>query len=151
MLRRLFKNRYNSDSKRTRFSWTFKELTFQQFRNETTSDDAAFKKLFSEIELLSCLAHDSDQKDETICDVLWKAVEGEPWAVHAQTKDVIEFLFALVVECISVSIHKYSEFKKKNRNKYPISFGDGDFEDDDSDNSEDNPDPNDDVILDKQR
>lgn len=38
------------------------------------------------MERLSCLEHDNDQTDATLCDILWKDVEGEPWALHAQIK-----------------------------------------------------------------
>lgn len=56
------------------------------------------KQLLEELECLSCLSHGTERTDATICDILWKAEEGEPWALHAQTKQVIEFVFVRAVK-----------------------------------------------------
>lgn len=41
------------------------------------------------MERLSYLAHDIYQTDATICNILWKLVEGEPCLLHAQTEQGI--------------------------------------------------------------
>lgn len=66
---------------------------------------AALKKLLTEIERLLCLANGADQTDDGTYDVLWRAVEGEPWDLHAQTKDGIDFVFSKAVEVLSDYIH----------------------------------------------
>lgn len=88
-----FGERYHSSTKRPRFSLQLKAHNFCQFRNEEATDEAVFKKL-AEIERSSCLDNDADQTDDGICDVLWKAVEGKPSALYAQTKDGIEFVYS---------------------------------------------------------
>lgn len=65
----------------------------------------------AEIDVLSCLAHDNDQSDEILCEVLWKDIEGELWAFHAKTKDGIEIVFALAAEEIFDSIQNNSAYK----------------------------------------
>lgn len=85
-------------------------------------ENEAFKKLLAKIKPLSCLAHNNDQADEVLCDILWKAIEEESRTLHAQTKNGIEFVFERTVEGISNAIHKYMIYKKKNRNEDPILF-----------------------------
>lgn len=91
-------------------------------RNEEASDENAFKKLLAEIERLSCLANNANQTDDRICDVLLKAVEEEPWALHAQTKDGIELIFSKDFEGLLDSIEKYNTFNKKKQfsTSYPL-------------------------------
>lgn len=96
----------HSTTKRIRFNRQLKALTFKQFRDQEASDEEAFKKLRAEIERRSCLANDVDQTDDGLCNILWKAIEGEPWALHAKTKDSIEFVFSKAVVGLSDSIHK---------------------------------------------
>lgn len=110
--------------KEKRFSRQLKVLTFRHFLTDESSDDAAFKNLLAEMERLSCLAYDKDQTDVTLCDILWKAVKGEPWVLHNQTKEGIEFVFARAVEGLSDSIHKYTAEKAKNKSHHPILCGD---------------------------
>lgn len=74
------------------------------------------------MERLSCLVHDNDQTDEHLFYILWKAIWGEPWALHAQTKDEIEFVFPGAVEGISDSIHKNTAYENKNKNGDLILF-----------------------------
>lgn len=62
------------------------------------------------MERLSCLAHDSNYRDEVVCGMLWKPIDGEPCALNAQTKDGFEFLFARAVKGISDFSHKYTAF-----------------------------------------
>lgn len=76
------------------------------------------------MELISCLAHENDQKDETICHILGKAVEREPCDLHAQTKQGIECMFARAVEWIYDSINKYTAYKEKNNSQDPILYAD---------------------------
>lgn len=65
-----FDNRYHSNTKRTRLSRQLKALTFKQFRHQEASDEEALKKLLAEMERLSCLANDDDQKYAGLCDIL---------------------------------------------------------------------------------
>lgn len=103
-------------------------MTFQKFRNEACNDEDAFRKLLAEMERLSCLAHGNDQSYASLCDVLWKAVEGQPWALHAQTKTGIEFVFDRAVEGLYESIHKYNAKKDKNRSSAHIVYGNNDLD-----------------------
>lgn len=75
-----------------------KVLTFRQLRHQEASDEDALKKLLEEIERLSFLANDPEQTDDVIWSILWKAVEGGPWELHAQNKDGIKFVFSNAVE-----------------------------------------------------
>lgn len=56
--------------KETRFSRQLKNPTFHEFQINEQSDGAAFKTLLAEKKRLSCLAHNIDQKYDTLCDVL---------------------------------------------------------------------------------
>lgn len=72
---------------------------------------------------LFCLAHDNYHTGAALFNMLWKAVDDEPWALHAQTKEGIEFFFARAVEGISDSIHKYTFYKAENNSHDPIVYG----------------------------
>lgn len=56
-----------------------------------------FRKIAVDIELLPSLAYHKNQTDECFRDILWKAIDGEPWALHGQRKDGIEFVSARAV------------------------------------------------------
>lgn len=58
---RYFIKRYNSDTKRSRFSPQRKALKLCQFRNDESSHDEALKKWIAKIEILSFLAQNSDK------------------------------------------------------------------------------------------
>lgn len=70
------------------------------------------------------MANDADQSDDGLCDILRKAVEEDPWALHGQTNCVIEFVFSAYVEGFSASIHKYNANKEKNTTGDHIHYGD---------------------------
>lgn len=76
------------------------------------------------MERLSCLADDNYQNDANLCDIFWKAVEGEQWAHHSQPKQGIEFVVGLAVGGISDSIQKHIACKAKNNSHGPILYGD---------------------------
>lgn len=73
---------------------------------------------------LLCLTHDKDQTGQILGDILFKAIESEPYAWQARTKEVVQFVIARAVEEISYSIQKYNALKKKNGNRHPILFED---------------------------
>lgn len=71
---------------------------------------------------VSCIPQDNDQTDKYLCDVLRKAIEGDPWTLHAQRDDETEFIFARAKEGISDSIHKYTYYRNKTHNRDTILF-----------------------------
>lgn len=96
-------------------------------------NDSDFKKLLADMERLSCLAHHNDQTDATLFDILWKAVDSEPWALQVQTKQGIALFFARAAQGISISILKHTTYKEKQSSHDPIIHGGhvNNFNDDD--------------------
>ena len=82
---RNFDVRYHSEVKRCRAARAMKSLKFKDFKKKDDDDEEAFRNLVGEIDRLSCLAHDDDQSNHSLCAVLWTSVEGCPWALHAQS------------------------------------------------------------------
>ena len=58
-----------------------------------------------------------------LADLLCIAVEGEPWAIHAQTKKGIQNGFPKVVEALSYSFQKYQAYKNKSSHDKPVLYG----------------------------
>lgn len=59
------------------------------------------------------LAQDSDQNTEVFGNFLWKAVEGEPLAHHAQIREAILFLFEKAANCFHGPMEMYTAKMEK--------------------------------------
>lgn len=55
-----FYSRYHSEMRRSRAARSLKNLKFSIFRKDYKTDEEAFRKLITELEMLSCLVHEED-------------------------------------------------------------------------------------------
>lgn len=63
-------------------------------------------QLRTEIEILSSLAQDEDQSNHVLCTIIGSYAEGQDWALHAQSKQIIEDDFPKFVESLSEFLYK---------------------------------------------
>lgn len=117
-----FKERYHSISRRTRFSRQLKSISFKKYRQEEPTDDAAFKKVLSEIDRLACLVHPEDRTPHALSSILWQAVLGQPWALVAQTKDGMNMNYAKAVDSLSDALQGYSDYQTCRQQETPILY-----------------------------
>lgn len=119
-----FEGRCHSEIKRSRADRSINNLTFLDFKNDSESDEEAFRMLIGELERSSCLVHDEDQSNHAICTALWSAVEEFPWSLDALAKPGIEFDYHIVVESLADSIKTvafYITYSNNGTNPYGTS------------------------------
>lgn len=63
-------SRYYSEMRRSRAARSLKNLNLNNFKKDYKTDEEAFRKLISELETLSCLAHDEDQSNHALSTAL---------------------------------------------------------------------------------
>ena len=114
-----FEGRYHSEVRRSRAARQMKKLKFADFKKNTSDEEEAFRNLIGELERLSCLADDEDQTNHSLCSVLWSAVEGCPWALHAQAKSGIGDDYPIAVEALTDYIQKFTLYGNYSSNPYP--------------------------------
>lgn len=108
----------------TKFSHQFNALGCYELCIKEQRDEAALKKVLAEMKRLLCQSHNIDRTGATLCDVLWKEVEGESLKLHARTEQVTEFVFARAFKCISDSIHEHTVYKAEIHAHDPILYRD---------------------------
>lgn len=105
-----FDSRYHSEMRRNKAARSLKKLKIKNFRRDCKTDEEDFMKLTSQLERLSCLAHEEDQSNHALCTALWSAVEECPWLLHTMAKSGTEGDYPTAVEALTNSIQNNNKF-----------------------------------------
>lgn len=85
---------------------SLESFKFINFRKGYKTDEEDFRKVVSELERFSCLPHDEDQFNHSLCTTLWYAVELCPWSLHAMRR-YGEDHYSTDVESLTDAIQKF--------------------------------------------